>query len=484
MHRTMFTLVPVICLATSLSAQPTIAAHSESSVEVRISSSEADETIRDITTVIRRFENGDELRVHRRNGELRVQLNGEDVPDERLRQARGRTVVLDAEGNEQYAIRFDPDGGITLGDARQRGRVPGGGRIAPPSPPGAGVGPPSPPGPPSPRAGRAPTGVFGGPGAGPGAMHEEWRIAAELALENRGQIGITMGRIDAALAAHLQLDPDGVVLITNVREGAPAHQSGLRPHDIIIKLNGESPVTQQRIRQHVRDKEPGDEITFTVLRAGQEHEFTVEIRPIERRGFGGSISPDQARERAREWRGLDLRRLQDMEAEELAAALQEHLGSDQWRRQFRRLRERSDEQLAMLRESLKSELESALELEMTDELREKIERIARIAQGAIEWAAEHGVVLGRQLDVELPPAAFRFEGIQPFHQFFQFDDRDAPPIMFFREDDGTGVVVRPPDAPRAPRRAEAAERADERFSRLEDRLDRLERMIERLLERP
>lgn len=467
MLKTMTVILPVMLLLTWPITHAAVAESGEDdTVQVQVNTTKDDASINS-TIVIR--ENDEELRVVRRNGDLRVQINGEDIPEERVRFARGRLVILDDDGSELRTMRLLPGGTVVFeGD-------PVGGPQPPQLPrvlqrgPGGGGGPSGP--------GAGPTGLRpggggpGGPGAGPSGP---W---VSPPGPPRGQIGIGLGRINAALAGHLQLDPDEVVLITNVRDGAPAAQAGLQQHDIIIELEGESPVTHGRISRAVREKEPGEQLALTVLRAGDKHQINVEIGLVERRGpggFGGSAGPAGRRPVVRELRNLDPRWA--------AATLEEVLGGDQ-RRFQRRLREMfSEEQLESFRQHLLEDIERSFELdgygrEVREKARHMAERAAARVREHIERLAEEydfpSRILERlelELELDQPP---RIEL-----------ERVPGGIEFFRNEDGTlkGVFMRPPDTPQPPRRPADIGRLTERLDQLERMLERIEQKLDRLAE--
>lgn len=113
--------------------------------------------------------------------------------------------------------------------------------------------------------------------------------AAHEAAQPRGRIGIALGRTHEALALHLGLDPDEVILVERVIEGQAAERAGVETYDIITHIDGESPATPQRLRQVVQDKEPGDAVQLSVIRAGQPMELAVPVELMDSRTARGSF---------------------------------------------------------------------------------------------------------------------------------------------------------------------------------------------------
>jgi membrane-associated protease RseP (regulator of RpoE activity) len=57
----------------------------------------------------------------------------------------------------------------------------------------------------------------------------------------------------------------------------PLAQAGIRPHDIIVAVDGSPNASPEAIRAVVRAKKPGDTIAFSVVRAGRRTETTVTL---------------------------------------------------------------------------------------------------------------------------------------------------------------------------------------------------------------
>lgn len=461
MLKTKTVMLPIMLLLTWPITHTAVAESGEdNTVQVQVNSTK-DEASINTTVVIR--ENDEELRVVRHNGDVRVQINGEDVPEERIRFARGRLVILDDDGSELRTMRLLPGGTVVFEGNRVGGSVP-------PQPPrvfqrgpGGGGGPSGPgAGPTGPRFGGG-GGLPGGPGAGPS------RPWGSPPGPPRGQIGIGIGRIDAALAGHLQLDPDQVILVTHVREGAPAARAGLKPHDIIIKVDGESPVTHQRLREIVREKGPRETIAMTVLRAGDTHDITVQIK---------SAEPPRSRRLDTE---LGQRRLRE-HIDSLRDRAHE-FSDGRWHERISELI--SEDQLQKWRERLLEDFEGAFNIDEWDQkTHEKAQRMA-------ELAAERAKQFIERLEVDGERAKQFFERLEidgengsVLTRRFDFDFESIPGIEFFRGEDGTlkGVFTRSPDPPRPPRRSADIGRLEERLNRFERMLERIEQKLDRLAE--
>lgn len=102
----------------------------------------------------------------------------------------------------------------------------------------------------------------------------------------KAMIGITMAEIEDVTAAQLGVKPDEVVLVTGVAPNLPADKAGLKKFDVIIKVDGEKPVTEAKIREVVTSREPGEKVGLVVLRESRPMEFEIELQEFKPDGWG------------------------------------------------------------------------------------------------------------------------------------------------------------------------------------------------------
>jgi S1-C subfamily serine protease len=115
-------------------------------------------------------------------------------------------------------------------------------------------------------------------------------------LENgsvqRAYLGITGGDITSEIAQALNLPVEQGVLVEQVFSGGPADAAGIKGAtgqgtvagesfpvggDIITKVDGKDVTGMDEVISAVNDHDPGDELTLTVLRNGNEHDVTVKL---------------------------------------------------------------------------------------------------------------------------------------------------------------------------------------------------------------
>ena len=74
--------------------------------------------------------------------------------------------------------------------------------------------------------------------------------------------------------------PEGfeqAVLISSVTPDSPAEESGLEPGDVITSIDGEKVSDYDNFSERILNLEPGDEITLTVYRSGEDEELEIEV---------------------------------------------------------------------------------------------------------------------------------------------------------------------------------------------------------------
>lgn len=106
----------------------------------------------------------------------------------------------------------------------------------------------------------------------------------------KAMIGITMGEIEDVTASQLGVKPDEVVLVTGVAPNLPAAKAGLKQYDVIVKVDGQKPVTEGRIREIITKREPGEKVGLVVLRESKPMEFEVELQEFKADAWGDATA--------------------------------------------------------------------------------------------------------------------------------------------------------------------------------------------------
>ncbi|MGH7149924.1 MAG: S1C family serine protease, partial [Planctomycetota bacterium] len=97
--------------------------------------------------------------------------------------------------------------------------------------------------------------------------------------ERRRWLGVYLEpSIDPALASHLGLEEGRGVLVREVYAESPAAEAELRPHDVIVSLDG-SPLEAgaESLRRRLDAKPAGSRVEFEVVRRGQPMRIAVKL---------------------------------------------------------------------------------------------------------------------------------------------------------------------------------------------------------------
>ena len=97
-----------------------------------------------------------------------------------------------------------------------------------------------------------------------GILESEKQSGSKNGMEI-ARLGLTVSPTTPALRAQLDLNPGEGVLVETVREGSIAHQAGIRPYDVIVKLDG----------KEVR--EPTGSFTDLAEQALHKENFAIEV---------------------------------------------------------------------------------------------------------------------------------------------------------------------------------------------------------------
>lgn len=372
-----------------------------------------------------------------KDGEIvEATVDGEKIPKDRIQREGDRVRLLDEDGDELIEFRVLADGGFWIGDG---------------DPPAHGL------------AG----GLFA-EGLGHGDAMEFKTIDGQ---EPRPMIGVTLSEVDEAVADQLGLDAEEVVLISGVTEGLPADKAGIKRSDIVVKIDGGTPATEERLRELIASKKQGEKIRLEVIRKGKPQEVTIEIAQVKPRVVAGT-AVGGAQGGQFKWRGMDEDSLRALQAQsELLAQQGARMGRDAGRAaadEARRLAEvvraqahDTKKMVAELRERLAKEYEE-LDLRLTDDDRKKLREAFDKAADALEHM---------DFSVEGPRMRVRRLGGEGADVFIA----PTPPP--------TPVAPTAPVPPGAPRSWSGQGGSNDRLDRLEERMDKIQELLEKIAEK-
>ncbi len=93
-------------------------------------------------------------------------------------------------------------------------------------------------------------------------------------------LGVSSSEINdltADVKARFDIQVDEGAFITEVVPGSAADDAGLLPGDVIVAIDGDEVTEAAAVRAAILDKEPGDTVEITILRAGEEQTIEAEL---------------------------------------------------------------------------------------------------------------------------------------------------------------------------------------------------------------
>ncbi|MFC1467400.1 DegQ family serine endoprotease [Verrucomicrobiota bacterium] len=97
----------------------------------------------------------------------------------------------------------------------------------------------------------------------------------------RSLLGVYLQQLTPDLAAEFGLKKAHGALVTQVADDSAASEAGLRPGDIILKLDARPVKDVGRFRNRIATTPPGSELTLTVFRNGKELELIAVTRAMD-----------------------------------------------------------------------------------------------------------------------------------------------------------------------------------------------------------
>ncbi|MGD8957334.1 MAG: trypsin-like peptidase domain-containing protein, partial [Chromatiaceae bacterium] len=88
----------------------------------------------------------------------------------------------------------------------------------------------------------------------------------------RGWLGISGQDLTTALAESMGIDFREGILVSGVLEGGPGDQAGLKPGDLIVKIDRRPVTSAQQMLARIASRPPGSPLSLTVSRDGSELE--------------------------------------------------------------------------------------------------------------------------------------------------------------------------------------------------------------------
>ena len=95
----------------------------------------------------------------------------------------------------------------------------------------------------------------------------------------RGYLGVKIQPVGPDIAESLNLKTAVGAIVDEAMPGTPAAEAGLKPGDVITKLNGEKVRDAGDLTRRIGAMKPGEKVQLTVLRQGSEKTYDVTLAP-------------------------------------------------------------------------------------------------------------------------------------------------------------------------------------------------------------
>ncbi|MFM9957468.1 MAG: PDZ domain-containing protein [Phycisphaerales bacterium] len=102
------------------------------------------------------------------------------------------------------------------------------------------------------------------------------RAYARASTPPRTMLGVNLENPSEAMASQLGIDRENTTILSSVNEGFPADKAGLRQFDIITEVDGK-PASPDQLRKALREKNPGDTLSFKIVRGQERKDITVNL---------------------------------------------------------------------------------------------------------------------------------------------------------------------------------------------------------------
>ena len=108
----------------------------------------------------------------------------------------------------------------------------------------------------------------------------------------RGYLGVSLQPLNPELAERLEIKEQGGALVTEVVEGTPAAEAGMKPGDLVTEFNGKKVADYRQLRLMVSQTKPKTKAVFKVLRDGKVRTVNVTLAELpSERALGGMLRP-------------------------------------------------------------------------------------------------------------------------------------------------------------------------------------------------
>ncbi len=105
------------------------------------------------------------------------------------------------------------------------------------------------------------------------------QVSAADDLKRRALVGVHLAPLNDETRGHLKIELDKGVVFTAIVPNSAAERAGLKPNDVLVRLNDETVEGLPTFGRTLRKYGAGDTVKFTVIREGQETPVDVTLAP-------------------------------------------------------------------------------------------------------------------------------------------------------------------------------------------------------------
>ena len=108
------------------------------------------------------------------------------------------------------------------------------------------------------------------------ATHIKDQLVAHGKVEH-ARLGVTVQEVNQAFADSFQLPKPEGALVASVEAGGPADKAGLKPGDVILRVDGQAIVASGDLPARISMAKPGERVRLDIWRQGKPDQLTAEL---------------------------------------------------------------------------------------------------------------------------------------------------------------------------------------------------------------
>lgn len=107
----------------------------------------------------------------------------------------------------------------------------------------------------------------------------------------RGRIGVVFQPMTPEIAMAIGLSETKGAMVVDVEPDGPADQAGIRPGDVLLKVEDETIESPEQLARAIAGRKPFTEVSLTIFRNGEEQTLTATLGRVEPQGSTARVKP-------------------------------------------------------------------------------------------------------------------------------------------------------------------------------------------------